>query len=77
MDILADLYSLTPGGEFYISFDFDDSIVADRKTEFDEKLRLLDKGIISPAEMRAWYLGEEEKEAEKNLNQMGMKGTAE
>ena len=77
MDILADLYSLTPGGKFYISFDFDDSIMADRKTEFDEKLRLLDKGIISAAEMRAWYLGEEEKEAEKNLNQMVKKGTAE
>ncbi|MBQ6907693.1 MAG: phage portal protein, partial [Clostridia bacterium] len=70
MDTLADLYSLTPCGKFYISFDFDDSIVADRKTEFDEKMRLLEKGIISPAEMRAWYLGEEDKEAEKNLNQM-------
>ena len=67
MDILADLYSLAPTGEFSISFDFDDSIIADRKTEFDEKLRLLEKGIINPWEVRAWYFGEEEKAARKNL----------
>ena len=74
MDILADLYSLTPSGKFYISFDFDDSIIADRKVEFEEKLRLLDKGIISPAEMREWYFGEEEQEAERNLNRIEKEG---
>ena len=77
MDILADLYLLTPSGKFYISFDFDDSIIADRKTEFEEKLRLLDKGIISPAEMRAWYMGEAEQEAKRNLSQIERKGTSE
>lgn len=76
MDVLADLYSLTPGGQFYISFDFDDSIVADRKTEFEEKLRLLDKGIISPSEMRAWYFGEGEKEAIKKIGKIAEKGRA-
>lgn len=67
MDALADLYLLAPRGEIAVSFDFDDSIVADRKTEFEEKMRLLDKGIITSAEMRAWYMGENEAEAERQL----------
>jgi len=74
MDILTDLYALAPHGEYYLSFDFDDSIVADRKTEFDEKLRLLEKGIINPWEMRAWYFGEEDEEA-KRLCGAEKKGT--
>ena len=68
MDTLTDLYSLAPSGKISVSFDFDDSIMADRKTEFEEKMQLLDKGIITPSEMRAWYMGEEEKEAERNLS---------
>lgn len=67
MNALTDLYSLAPSGEYHISFDFDDSIIADRKTEFDEKMRLLEKGIISPQEMRAWYFGEDEKQAKKRV----------
>jgi len=73
MDILADLYSLSESGKFYQSFEFDDSIVADRKTEFDEKMRLLEKGIIMPWELRMWYFGEEEAEAIKKLNEFGGK----
>lgn len=73
MDILADLYALAPSGEFSISFDFDDSIIADRKVEFEEKLRLLEKGIINPWEVRAWYFGEEEQTARKRLGQLKRK----
>lgn len=67
MDALADLYALAPAGSIYISFDFDDSIIADRKTEFEEKMHLLEKGIISPWELRAWYFGEEEQRAKKKI----------
>ncbi len=67
MNALADLYSLAPGGEYHISFDFDDSVIADRKTEFDEKMRLLEKGIICPQEMREWYFGEDEMQAKKRV----------
>ena len=69
MNALADLYSLAPSGEYRVSFDFDDSIIADRKREFDEKLRLLEKGIINPWEMRAWYFGEDEKQAKKRVTE--------
>ncbi len=71
MDTLCDLYSLCKEGRYDISFDFDDSIIADRKVEFSEKLQLLEKGIIAPWELRAWYFGEEEtcaKEAVNSLN---------
>ena len=73
MDVLADLYMLAPNGNFSISFDFDDSIIADRKVEFEEKLRLLEKGIINPWEIRAWYFGEEEQAARKKLSQVQRK----
>lgn len=59
MDTLCDLYELCDAGNYEISFDFDDSIIADRKVEFSEKIQLLEKGIIAPWELRAWYFGEE------------------
>lgn len=59
-DALCDLYGLVPEGSYVMDFDFDDSIVADRSTEFEERLSLLKNGVISSEEMRAWYLGEGE-----------------
>lgn len=63
MDTLLSLYDQVKPGEYAISFEFDDSIVADRKAEFEEKIRLCQAGIIAPWEMRMWYLGEEEETA--------------
>ncbi len=57
-DILLDLYELMPRGEINVNFEFDDSIIADRKTEFSERLSLLEKGVINTEEMRNWYFGE-------------------
>ena len=67
MDVLCDLYELAPSGEYSVSFDFDDSIIADRKTEFEEKMRLLTAGIMQPWEFRAWYFGEDEKTAKQSV----------
>ncbi len=58
-DTLCDIYSFAPKGEYKIDFAFDDSIIADRRLEFEERMELLDKGVISIEEMRAWYLGKE------------------
>lgn len=58
MNVWGNLYSVTDCGECKISIEFDDSIVADRNREFDERILLLREGVISPAELRAWYLGE-------------------
>ncbi|MBO5059975.1 MAG: phage capsid protein [Clostridia bacterium] len=65
MNTITDLYCLAEDGQYGISFEFDDSIVADRKTEFEEKLRLCQEGIIEPWEVRAWYFGEDEETAKK------------
>lgn len=65
MNVLCDLYSLAKDGEYGVSFEFDDSIVADRKVEFEEKLKLCQSGIIKPWEMRKWYFGEDEETAKK------------
>ena len=40
-----------------MSFEFDDSIIADRKREFDERLALVQAEIMSKEEMREWYFG--------------------
>jgi len=69
MDILA---SLLDGGifpsDYTISFDFDDSVVSDRDSQFQERISLLDRGIITPEEFRAWYFGESIEEAIDKIN---------
>lgn len=67
MNVLCDLYELAPPGEYSVSTDFDDSIMTDRKAEFEEKMRLLSAGIIKPWEMRSWYCGEDEKTARERV----------
>lgn len=70
MDIYCDIYSLAPQGEYMVSFDFDDSIICDRNKEFDEKIMLLEKGIIAPWEMRAWYFNESENTAREQIGEI-------
>ncbi len=68
MNVWCTLYNLAPMGEYSISFEFDDSIAADRKTEFEEKCALIGAGVMQPWEMRVWYFGEDEKTAKKIIN---------
>lgn len=70
MNIYCDIYELCPGGEYSVSFDFDDSIICDRNTEFNEKLSLVDKEILKPWEMRSWYMNEDKKTAEKRIGEI-------
>ena len=70
MDIYCDIYSLAPQGEYMTSFDFDDSIICDRNKEFDEKMMLLDKGVLAPWEMRAWYFNESDTAAKKQIGEI-------
>ncbi|MBR2453034.1 MAG: phage portal protein [Clostridia bacterium] len=67
MDVWCTLYDLAPKGDYSVSFDFDDSIEADRKTQFEEKQALVDGGIMAPWEFRMWYFGEDEETAKKNI----------
>ena len=74
MDIWCSVYNLAPMGKYEISFDFDDSIAADRKTEYEEKQGLVNSGIMAPWEFRAWYFGEDEDTARKMIDDMKNNG---
>ncbi len=67
MDVWCTLYNLAPAGEYSVSFDFDDSIVADRRVQFEEKQVLVSSGIMAPWEFRMWYFGEDEQTARLNV----------
>ncbi|MBQ3038200.1 MAG: phage portal protein, partial [Clostridia bacterium] len=70
MSVYCDMYSLAPKGECNTSFNFDDSIICDRAIEFDERLTLLEKGVLSPWEMRSWYFQEDEKLAKQRVGEI-------
>lgn len=71
MNVWCSVYGMAPDGEYEVSFDFDDSIIADRTTEFNEKKQLVEMGIMKPIEFRQWYFGEEEETAKRILNERG------
>lgn len=66
LDTLISLYHLAPPGKWEASFEWDDSIVADRRAEFVEKQQLVTMGILKPWEFRMWYTGETEEQAKAN-----------
>ncbi len=69
MDVWCSVYGLAPEGDYDVSFDFDDSIIADRTIEFEEKKQLVEMGIMKPWEFRMWYFGEEEAAAKEMLTE--------
>lgn len=64
MDKYATMYKLAPEGEYELSFEWDDSIITDSSQQLGERLELLAQGIISKAELRKWYFGETQAQAE-------------
>lgn len=63
MDKYATAYNLAPEGEYDVSFDWDDSIITDTDQQMQERLMLLNAGIIGKAEFREWYFGETQSQA--------------
>ena len=70
MDKYADLYNLAPAGEYEVSFDWDDSVIADTETQLQQRLLLLNNGMMSKIEMRMWFFGETRAQAEKALQEV-------
>ena len=64
MDVYATLYNLAPAGEWAASFEWDDSILTDVDAQLQQRLLLVNSGVMSKAELRQWYLGESEAHAE-------------
>lgn len=67
MDAYCDMYKITEKGDYDISFDFDDSLLTDYDTELGKKLQLMQNGLLSKKEVRMWYTGETERQAEISL----------
>lgn len=63
MDKYATIYGLAPEGDYDVSFEWDDSILTDTEQQTQERLMLLNAGIISKAEFRQWYMGETQAQA--------------
>lgn len=72
----TDLYGLFQNGDFNVTFDWDDSVITDRASQIDERITLVDNGILSKAEVRAWYTGESLEEAAAKIEEIesGTKG---
>lgn len=63
MDKFATIYNLAPEGEYDVSFSWDDSIITDTEQQTNERMMLLNAGVVSKAEMREWYFGETKAQA--------------
>lgn len=67
MDVYATTYNLAPAGEYDVSFTWDDSIITDTEQELNDRLALLNVGMMGKVEFRQWYFGETKDQAEKAL----------
>ena len=67
MNILCELYDITPTGEYETSFEWDDSILVDVEAELGKRMTLMQNGLMSKKELRMWYMGETEKQAREAL----------
>ena len=67
MDVWATIGGLAPAGTYEVAFQFDDSVVVDRDTQFQQDLRLVSQGLMSKVEFRMRNFGEKEDLARKAL----------
>jgi len=67
MDTWATLSNLSPKGKITPVYRFDDSIIVDKDTQFQQDLRLLDR-IIGRVEFRMRNFNEDEKTATEKIN---------
>ena len=70
IDVFASLYHLAPKGKYDLITEFGDSVFEDTQSEFNRRIQLVSQGIMRQEELRAWYLGEDEETAKKNLPEM-------
>lgn len=67
MDMWTTIGKLAPKGKCEVSFEWDDSIVADRTTEFNERMQMAQAGYLRPEMFYAWYFGMSLDQALKEL----------
>ena len=57
-------------GLYDVSFTWDDSILVDVETELNKRMTLLNAGLTSKREVRMWYFGETERQAQAALDKI-------
>lgn len=67
MNVYCDLYEITENGDYDVSYQWDDSILVDQDEELNKKMTLLQNGLMSKQEVRQWYFGETERQAQEAL----------
>lgn len=67
MDVYSDLYEITAPGEYDVNFEWDDSILVDINEEINKRITLMQQGLMSKLELRMWYFGETERQAQQAL----------
>lgn len=70
MDAYCHLYEITPDGKYDVSFEWDDSIIVDIDSELTKQITLLQNGLTSKVEVRKWYFGETDRQAEEALQKI-------
>ena len=75
MDCLAQLYRLTPPGDYRLQFCWDDSVLVDADTERQRDREEVREGLMSPWEFRRRWYGEEESAA-RRMAEEAQTGTA-
>ena len=70
MNAYCDLYKITKDGKYDVSFEWDDSIIVDVDTELGKQMTLLQNGLTSKVEVRQWYFGETERQAQEALQKI-------
>lgn len=71
MNAYCDLYEITKSGQYDVSFEWDDSIMVDVDSELTKQITLLQNGLTSKKEVRKWYFGETDRQAEEALRAIG------
>ena len=67
IDALADLYGLTPKGEFHVSYVWDDSILTDSESERQRDLQEVREGLMAKWEFRKKWYGESKAKAQRMI----------
>lgn len=67
VDMWGQIAGVSPAGTYAIAFDFDDSIIVDKKEQFTKDLQLVSAGIMSKLEWRMRNFGEDELTAKQAL----------
>lgn len=68
MDKYATTYNLAPAGDYDVSFEWDDSIITDTEQQMSERLMLLQAKVCGKVELRKWYFGETQAQAQAAID---------